>query len=154
MNDTHGVQGTPWYGFDLDGTLAEYHGWKGLDHIGAPVQSICAIARRLHAEGKIVKVVTARVAPRLIDGEMQEQFVGQDGVKIPAREFIQKWCAAYLGFTPEITYEKDHLMICLFDDRTVQVEHNTGRIIGKMPEDLEAPKGDAQMKGGPEGEIQ
>lgn len=26
-----------WIGVDLDGTLAEYHGWKGVDHIGPPV---------------------------------------------------------------------------------------------------------------------
>lgn len=24
MNDTHGVEGKGWYGFDLDGTLAKY----------------------------------------------------------------------------------------------------------------------------------
>lgn len=26
MNDTHGVEGKGWYGFDLDGTLAKYVG--------------------------------------------------------------------------------------------------------------------------------
>ena len=35
MNDTHGETGKGWYGFDLDGTLAKYDGWKGIDHIGA-----------------------------------------------------------------------------------------------------------------------
>ena len=37
-NDTHGVEGKGWYGFDLDGTLAKYDGWKGIDHIGEPVK--------------------------------------------------------------------------------------------------------------------
>lgn len=27
-----------WIGVDLDGTLAEYDGWKGPDEIGAPVE--------------------------------------------------------------------------------------------------------------------
>src|SRR5262245_48902352 len=26
-----------WIGVDLDGTLAEYHGWKGIEHIDRPV---------------------------------------------------------------------------------------------------------------------
>ena len=30
-HDTHGVSGRPWYGFDLDGTLAKYNGWKGIE---------------------------------------------------------------------------------------------------------------------------
>lgn len=28
--------GQGWIGVDLDGTLAEYHGWKGAEHIGQP----------------------------------------------------------------------------------------------------------------------
>lgn len=27
-----------WLGVDLDGTLAEYTGWKGASHIGAPIK--------------------------------------------------------------------------------------------------------------------
>ena len=25
---------------DLDGTLAEHHGWKGVDHIGKPIPAM------------------------------------------------------------------------------------------------------------------
>ena len=35
--DTHGAVGSGWIGVDLDGTLAEYHGWKGSEHIGPPI---------------------------------------------------------------------------------------------------------------------
>ena len=52
------------------------------------------------------------------------------------REFIQEWCYRNLGFVPEITHEKDHLMLNLFDDRVVQVEPNTGRIVGRLPDEL------------------
>ena len=38
MNDTHGVEGEGWYGFDLDGTLAEYDKWEGISHIGKPTR--------------------------------------------------------------------------------------------------------------------
>jgi hypothetical protein len=27
-----------WIGVDLDGTLAHYDGWKGIDHIGEPIK--------------------------------------------------------------------------------------------------------------------
>ena len=44
MSDTHGVNGEGWIGFDLDGTLAKYDGWQGLDHIGEPIEAIVRLA--------------------------------------------------------------------------------------------------------------
>jgi len=38
--DTHGQNGRPWIGVDLDGTLAHYDGWKGPTHIGAPIHKM------------------------------------------------------------------------------------------------------------------
>lgn len=136
-HDTHGVAGEPWYGFDLDGTLAVYNGWEGIDHIGKPIKPMCDLAKRLHAEGKLVKIVTARVAPRKIGGRTQEQYVNMGrGTRFYARWFVQEWAAENLGFRPEITHQKDHLMLWLFDDRTVQVEPNTGRILGRLPDEM------------------
>lgn len=49
----------PWVGVDLDGTLAHYEGWKGTEHIGAPIWPMVeriklwlneVIHRRLQAE--------------------------------------------------------------------------------------------------------
>jgi len=45
MNDTHGVEGKGWYGFDLDGTLAKYDKWEGIDHIGEPVKPMVDLIR-------------------------------------------------------------------------------------------------------------
>lgn len=39
----------PWIGVDLDGTLAEYHGWQGPDNIGSPVQPM--VERMLNKPG-------------------------------------------------------------------------------------------------------
>lgn len=161
-NDTHGVEGEGWYGFDLDGTLAVYDGWKGIDNIGEPVRPMVDLIKRMHEEGKVVKILTARVSPRLC-GEthatgcrcghceeeaskppvMQEQYLaelGKDGmtVKHRASDYIRDWCADNLGFLPEIVYQKDHLMLNLFDDRVTQVEPNTGRILGRLPPELDA----------------
>ena len=147
-NDTHGVEGEGWYGFDLDGTLAKYDGWKGIDHIGEPVKPMVELMKRLHDAGKVVKIVTARVAPcRLEDGTVGEQFTWltrrpspDPDAKYTATQYIQDWCeeSAQLGFIPEIVYQKDHLMLNLFDDRVTQVEPNTGRILGRLPPELDA----------------
>lgn len=42
----------PWIGVDLDGTLAEYHGWVSELHIGPPIPAMLARVKRWLAEGK------------------------------------------------------------------------------------------------------
>jgi hypothetical protein len=104
-----------WYGVDLDGTLAFYDGnWNGPDHIGDPIAPMADLVKKWIAEGITVKILTARV-----------------NVPNPERtkEAIQKWCQKHLGKRLEVTCSKDYDMICLYDDRAVQVEKNTGRII-------------------------
>ena len=150
MNDTHGERGQGWYGFDLDGTLAVYDGWQGIDHIGSPVVKTVRLVKRMHEDGFKVKILTARVAPRP-EPEVKPNPYIENHWCIPspsdmpwavhaeawtAREFVQDWCWRVLGFVPEVTHQKDHLMLNLFDDRVVQVEPNTGRILGRMPPEL------------------
>lgn len=115
--DTHGANGKPWTGFDLDGTLAVYDKWRGVAHIGKPVKPMCDLIRKMHDEGKSVKILTARVAPR------------EDGSHHLARVFIARWCRDNLGFVPPITHEKDALMDTLYDDRVKAVEQNTGKVL-------------------------
>ena len=114
-NDSHGVEGKKWTGFDLDGTLAEYEGWNGIENIGKPIKPMCDLIKKLHKEGEEVKILTARVSPR-DDGTSPED----------ARKYIEDWCEKNLGFVPPITHEKDSLMDKLYDDRAVQVIENTG----------------------------
>jgi hypothetical protein len=124
-NDTHGSNNEEWIGFDLDGTLAKYDGWKGIEHIGEPVESQVLIAKLLHWLGKKIKILTARVAPRDDD---------DDSAK--AKKYVEWWCSKHLGFVPEVTYVKDASMVALFDDRAVSVEQNTGKILGGWTEAL------------------
>lgn len=119
--DTHGATGEGWYGFDLDGTLARYDGWKGIDHIGEPISAMVALIKRLHAEGKIVKIMTARVAPR------DDTIDGHD-----ARYYVCEWCAKHLGFTPDVVFQKDTRMLELYDDRVKQVVPNTGILVENL----------------------
>ena len=51
-----------WIGVDLDGTLAEYTGWKGIDHVGKPVPAMVKRVKDWIAKGQDVKVFTARVS--------------------------------------------------------------------------------------------
>lgn len=145
MNDTHGQQGEGWIGFDLDGTLAKYDGWKGIDHIGEPVKPMVDLIKRMHDEGKVVKIMTARVAPKekpevkpnpyyghvpgYIRAEASEckRLYGYE--QWPAKMFIVDWCFRNLGFAPEIVYQKDHLMLELYDDRVKQVVPNEGWLV-------------------------
>ena len=154
MNDTHGVEGKGWYGFDLDGTLAKYNKWEGIDHIGDPVKQMIDRIKKMHDEGKVVKILTARVAPRAnaeykdrekcappdyaetadfsgfpVDAKtwIENMYLSLD--EWGAREFVIDWCLKNLGFMPEITHEKDHLMLELYDDRVKQVVPNEGLLV-------------------------
>ena len=133
--DTHGEDGEGWIGFDLDGTLAKYDGWHGIDHIGEPIKPIVELITKLHKQGRRVKIFTARIAPRkLEDGTFGESYItvpnGERGAtKQYAFQYINDWCHLNLGFVPEIVYKKDPLMLELYDDRTKQVEPNTGIVI-------------------------
>lgn len=109
MSATHG-----WIGVDLDGTLAHYDGWKGIDHIGEPVPLMLARVKEWLLQDREVRIFTARVCR---DGAECEQ----------AREAIVRWCEQHIGCALPITNIKDFGMVELWDDRAVQVEANTGR---------------------------
>jgi hypothetical protein len=101
-----------WIGVDLDGTLAEYSGWRGTDHVGRPVRRmrlrVVAWLNGRHPSGSSdVRIFTARTED-----------------SYPA---IRRWCIRHLGRELPITNVKDFAMIELWDDRAVQVEANTGR---------------------------
>lgn len=108
MSDTGG-----WIGVDLDGTLAHYDHWRGVDHIGAPVPKMVDRVRAWLREGKTVKIFTAR---------MHGHGSGGCDVVTP----IRKWCEEHLGTALEVTNVKDFGMVELWDDRAVQVVPNTG----------------------------
>jgi hypothetical protein len=102
-----------WIGVDLDGTLANYEGWKGIEHIGAPIEPMRQRVLKWLVEGQEVKIFTARVSRS-----------GEEGDR--ARAYIERWCLVHLGVILPVTNIKDWAMIELWDDRAVQVVINTG----------------------------
>jgi len=104
-----------WIGCDLDGTLAKYPNPYGHNLIGRPVPLMLQRVQRWLAEGRQVKIVTARVASSL---PMEEV--------VRARKMITSWLELNLGQALPIVSEKDYSMVELWDDRAVQVITNTG----------------------------
>lgn len=119
---------TAWIGVDLDGTLAytDYHSTGQPHGIGEPIPVMVDRVKQWVAEGKKVKIVTARAAPPFINADFE--LVGKQAVLLEVKE----WLKNHLGFELEVTAEKDYHMIELWDDRAVQVIPNTGeRVDGK-----------------------
>ncbi|MCA6108123.1 hypothetical protein [Bradyrhizobium cenepequi] len=101
-----------WYAVDLDGTLAFYDHWRGVDHIGEPIQPMVDRVKIWLAMGKDVRIFTARVA---------------DEVEAPAaRMAIAAWCSQHIGKPLAVTCKKDRFMLQQWDDRAMQVIPNQG----------------------------
>ena len=47
---------------DLDGTLAFYDHWRGVEHVGEPIPAMVQRVRQWLSEGKDVRIFTARVS--------------------------------------------------------------------------------------------
>mgnify|MGYP000517639369 CR=1 FL=1 len=95
-------------GVDLDGTLAFYDGYEGMDKIGKPIKPMVNRVKRWIKQGKNVKIFTARATNQ------------------KAHKYIKAWCKEHLGRELPITCQKDRFMIELWDDRARQVKTNTG----------------------------
>jgi hypothetical protein len=104
-----------WIGVDLDGTLAEYHGWSGMGNIGKPVPLMLERVKKWLQEGITVKIMTARA------GIPEE---------VP---YIKKWLKEIGLPELEVTDKKDFGMIELWDDRCRQVVMNTGELVVGEP---------------------
>lgn len=107
-----------WIGVDLDGTLAEYLGWQGMGHIGEPIAPMVERVKAWLAEGKDVRIFTARVC----SGQSQED------LDVFLREYT-RWCFQVFGRQLPVTSEKDWKMIKLWDDRCVQIMPNIGIMV-------------------------
>jgi hypothetical protein len=99
-----------WIGVALDGTLAYYGGWQGIEHIGVPIPRMLERVKQWIAEGRTVKILTARAGD------------------IKAVWPIMDWLKEHGIGGLEITDKKDFGMIELWDDRCVQIISNTGLI--------------------------
>lgn len=100
-----------WIGVDLDGTLAYSDAGSSMQQVGEPIPAMLALVKKMIHNGIRVKIFTARAT---------------DPEQLP---IIRKWMAANNLPELEITNVKDFSMLRLYDDRCIQVEKNTGRLI-------------------------
>ena len=115
--------GPGWIGIDMDGTLAHYHGWYGVDHIGEPIPKMVERVRGWLQKGCPTKwgvshdlrIFTARVS---CDTEEENA---------RARAAVEAWCLRHLGQVLPVTCVKDYRCVEIWDDRAVQLIPNTGR---------------------------
>jgi hypothetical protein len=106
--ETRPKQREPWIGVDLDGTLAEAERWLSMSRIGPPVPLMMRRVKAWIEKGLRVKIVTARAG-------------SEEGIAA-----TKQWLADNGLPELEITDKKDFDMIELWDDRAIQVVHNTG----------------------------
>ena len=118
---SEGRIGNRWIGVDLDGTLAEWDGWKGPEYIGKPIPKMLDRVKRWIKMDIEVRVFTARAS-------VPEH--------IPP---VQKWLKENGLDNVRVTNEKDYRMLQLWDDRCIQVIPNTGDLI-KNATWVEPPK--------------
>jgi hypothetical protein len=115
-----------WIGVDLDGTLAEYHGWHSDGGIGPPIARMVNRIRLWRSRKFEVRIMTARVGasgrPSTKHGELDDQAFAES-----QRRRIEAWCLEHIGEVLPVTATKDLDMLEIWDDRAVAVELNTGR---------------------------
>lgn len=115
-----------WIGVDLDGTLAHYDGWVSEKHIGDPVPAMLFRVKKWLADGKDVRIFTARVdggqVAILAGDPLGTKFQDVDAV----RRVIEDWCLLHIGQVIPVTNKKDYGMIELWDDRAIRVQANHG----------------------------
>lgn len=107
-----------WIAVDLDGTLARYEGWKGVAHIGAPIWPMVERVKGWLAEGREVRIFTARAYPGNSDSRRIEA--------ANAVHHIERWCEDIFGRKLPVTCVKDYAMVEIWDDRAIRVVPNTG----------------------------
>jgi len=100
---------------DLDGTLAEYHGFDPANphHIGEPIPAMMDRVHTWLEEGHQVSIFTARVS----EGGDESAFAAHQ---------IRAWLKNYSLENLEVTATKQKKFTHFWDDRAIQVIRNEG----------------------------
>ena len=114
---------THWIGVDFDGTLATWGcNWpEDSSAVGEPIPAMVERVKQWISEGRDVRIFTARM-----DGYHPTE------IHVPAhivRQTIEIWCLKHLGIILPVTNRKDYWCDALYDDKAIQVERDTGRLI-------------------------
>lgn len=110
-----------WIGVDFDGTLATYYSPWDPEKLGEPIPLMVDRVKRWLKDGVKVKIFTARIST----SETQQQAMADRSMVL-----IKEWCQKVFDTQLEVTNVKDYGMVCLYDDKAVAIETNTGEVLG------------------------
>lgn len=108
---------TPWFGVDLDGTLARY-GFLNRETIGVPIKPMVTFVQDLLSKGHRVKIISARVSS-----------IHSEEERAANKLAIEAWCETHIGRRLDVTSEINEHLQEFYSDRAIQVEYNEGRLI-------------------------
>jgi hypothetical protein len=97
---------------DLDGTLATYDHWRGIDHIGEPVEPVLRRVKALLEAGHQVSIFTSRVA-----GDWPEHIKDLE----TTRRHIESWCYRHVGRILPVTAHKHGWFTEIWDDKALGI---------------------------------
>lgn len=115
---------------DMDGTLFEYHGWTKWNEFGPPIPKMVERVLVWIAEGKDVRIFTARMP--LPQDEMKDQVCYKTGEMfngVMMKKAIADHCENTFGHRLRSQCFKDLNTIEIWDDRAVGVVANTGETL-------------------------
>lgn len=117
------MQKRRWIAVDFDGTLATFGCNWSEDYraTGQPIPAMVERVKQWIADGEDVRIFTARMDC------YHPKFPNLTPAAV--RRPIQVWCMKHLGKYLRVTNKKDYWCKALYDDRAVQVEKDTGRLI-------------------------
>jgi hypothetical protein len=113
-----------WIAVDLDRTLAVYPPPAGKE-IGPPIPLMLERVKRWLADGREVRIFTARVGIPEVEGAEAQAYRAE--MLAATVKAIEEWCHHHIGQVLPVTATKDYNMVELWDDLAIQVIPNTGR---------------------------
>lgn len=128
-----------WVGVGFDRVLVQYEHWRGGQHIGEPIPEMVELVRGLLQNGVDVRIVTSRIHPLVhVSGSSPGNFATVQAVTPDASckeatenaARIRQWCMEVFGQTLPITTQINPSMRTFYSDKAIQVESNTGVLVG------------------------
>lgn len=105
---------------DLDGVLAKYDGWKGIHHIGDPIEGAVEFTKRLQKLAKVIIYTTrCKTYPEGVQGPRTDQEPSRDSPE-QLQGIVKEWLDKH-GFVYDEIYigQGKPFALCYIDDRNI-----------------------------------
>jgi hypothetical protein len=113
---------------DMDGTLAVYEGWTPWNVFGAPIPAMVQRIKGWLAEGKDVRIFTARM-PLDETAPQKCRHTGEEWTGVQMKWHIANYTELHVGQRLRAQCWKDLNCVEIWDDRAIGVVANTGETL-------------------------